>query len=343
MIWKTQRLAAALAVGIAAALAWTSSATAQNVTWNFSFWGKKRAVSAGIEEVARLVDEGSGGKFKIKIHYGEALSKAKENLDGIKLGAFEMAAFCSAYHPSKTPSMSTLDLPFLPFGDLDVQQAVHEAFYKHPAVLADLKRWNAIPYMTALLPQYEFMGVGAPPKTLADWEGKRVRALGGLGKAMAKLGAVPTTVPAPETYQLLERGTVDAVSWPFTYAHAAYKVDEISKWFTGNMSPGAVTCPLVINTKAWDALPLEYRRLLNDAKGAGYEALKSTYKAADEKNLPRFRKNMQEVVYSDADLQKFREVGAQPVWDEWMAEMEAKGVPGKELLEFVLTEAEKAS
>ncbi|GIS91183.1 MAG: hypothetical protein CM1200mP20_12240 [Pseudomonadota bacterium] len=54
---------------------------------------------------------------------------------------------------------------------------------------------------------------------------------------MKKLGAVPTTVPATETYQLLERGAVDAVSWPFTYAHAAYKVNEISKWFTGNMSP----------------------------------------------------------------------------------------------------------
>ena len=38
--------------------------------------------------------------------------------------------------------------------------------------------------MSALLPQYEFMGRGKPPQNLEDWKGLRVRAGGGLGTAI---------------------------------------------------------------------------------------------------------------------------------------------------------------
>jgi len=338
-----RRLTAGTLVSVAAAFGLTSTAVAQNVNWNMSIWGKKRAWTSGIEAMAEEVAAKTDGKFKIKIHYGGTLSKPKENLDGIKLGAFQMAAFCASYHPQKTPTISALDLPFLPLTNLDVAEKVQEEFFRHPAVVEDLARWNAKHVFTGILPQYEFMGVGEPPKSLADWNGKRVRALGGIGRAMSKLGAVPTTVPAPETYQLLERGAVDAVSWPFTYAHAAYKVNEISKWFTGNMAPGAVTCPVVMNTKAWDKLPAAYQDALMAAKPAAYAALKAAYLKADAKNLPAFKAKMQEIRYSDEQLDEFHKVGAKPVWDDWVADAASKGVPAQELLELILSTAAGAS
>jgi TRAP-type C4-dicarboxylate transport system substrate-binding protein len=339
----TFKTLAVASTAIFAAGIFATSVSAKNVTWNLSIWGKPRAFTTGVETLAKEVEAKTGGSLKIKIHYGGSLSKPKENLDGINLGAFQMAVFCAAYHPGKNPTLNALDLPFLPFADLDIQQAVHEKFYAHPAVTKDMARWNAKIIMTSLLPQYEFMGVGEPPKTLADWKGKRVRALGGIGKAMKKVGAVPTTVPAPETYQLLERGAVDAVSWPFTYAHAAYKVNEISKWFTGNMAPGTVTCPLVYNTKAFGKLTAVQQNALVDARIPAYAALKAAYKAADDKNLPAFRKSMMEIKYDDATLDAFRQAGAKPVWDDWIKEATAAGVPAQELLDLILAEAKKAS
>ena len=112
---------------------------ADKVTWNMSLWGKPRAWTKGIEAMAAEVSEKSGGNFIIKVHYG-GLSKPKENLDGIKLGAFQMAVFCASYHPDKTPTLSASDLPFLPIGDLDIQEKVTEAFFQHPVVIADLAR-----------------------------------------------------------------------------------------------------------------------------------------------------------------------------------------------------------
>lgn len=314
------------------------------VKWNLSVWGKSRAFTAGIETLRDVAAERTGGKFKIKIHYGGALSKSRENLDGIKLGAFQMAMFCSPYHPAKNPTLTGLDLPFLPFPNLTVQAAVHDAYYQHPAVVKDLARWDAYLLMSSLLPQYEFTGVGKPPLTLADWDGKRVRALGGIGKAMKKLGAVPTTVTASETYTALERGTVEAASFPFTYAHVAYKLTDVGEWYTANLSPGAVNCPVVVNVPAWKALPQQYRDLLTAAKVPAYEALVSSYETADAKNLPMMKeKGLLAITYSEEELAAFRKAGAKPVWDDWLAEMKEQGLPGQELLDLIMATAKKAS
>src|SRR3546814_17285227 len=104
------------------------------------------------------------------------------------------------------------------------------------------RTYTLFPYTTHFrsnqLPQSEFIGTGAPPKSLDDWKGRRVRAIGGIGEATRVLGAVPTSVPAPEVYTSLERGMVSAASLPFTYNHVAMRLHQISQWYTVNMAPG---------------------------------------------------------------------------------------------------------
>jgi TRAP-type C4-dicarboxylate transport system substrate-binding protein len=154
---------------------------------------------------------------------------------------------------------------------------------------------------------------------------------------------VPTTVPAPETYTAVERGVVQAASWPFSYAHAAYRLHEISNWFTINMAVGTVFCPIVNHADSYAALPDEYKKLLDEAKWLAQDVLKAAYAEADEKNVPMFRDRMTEVRYTDEELERFREVAGQPVWDAWAQEAEDKGLPGREALEFVVESAKRAA
>lgn len=311
------------------------------VDWKISTWGKERAFTAGIEKVGDLLRERTGGNFDIKVYYGEALSKDRENLDGIKLGAFEGAMFCNFYHPGKNPAWMVLTMPFLPLDDWQVSRQVREAVMQHPALVADMAQWNAMPYLSALLPQYEFLGKGKPPETLEDWKGLRVRAGGGLGEAMEKLGATLTTVPATEVYTSMERGTIDAASFPYTYSHASYRIQDISDWFTSNMSPGTTECGTVLNKDAYEALPEQYKQLLEDVKDEAYEAQIQAYIEIDEVNLPMFREKLHEITYTDEELEEFRQIAGQPVWDSWVEENQAK-FDARELLDFVIAEIEKA-
>ena len=100
--------------------------------WNVSLWGKRRAFTEHVEKLAELVSEKTNGEFTLNISYG-GLSNNRENLDGISIGAFEMAQFCAGYHRDKNPSITVLELPFLGVETLEQERALSMALYDQPA------------------------------------------------------------------------------------------------------------------------------------------------------------------------------------------------------------------
>jgi len=334
--------ALAVALGSVAIAAAAAEVNGPKVDWRFSTWGKKRAFTVGIEYVAAQVAKKTGGKFNIKIGYGEQFSKARENLDSIKLGAIDGAHFCNFYHPGKNPAHMVFTLPFLPLGDWNASIAVRDRLYRHPALVKDMDQWNAMIYASTLLPQYEFLGKGDPPQILADWKGKRVRAGGGIGDAMQRLGAIKTTTTATEVYTSMQRGSMDAASFPYTYAQAAYKIHEVSDWFTANMSPGTTDCPIVFNKTSYAKLPAQYKKLLQDMRPTVYKVQVQAYKDIDAKNLPMFEKKLKAVRYSEAQLAEFRKIAGKPVWDKWVADNKDK-FDGQELIDLVFKTAAAAT
>ena len=311
------------------------------VFWRISMWGNPRALSAGMEAMAENVAEATDGNFRIQIFFGGQLSSSRENLDGIAVNAFEGAAICNFYHPGKNPAWMVFSLPFLPLGDPAVDRQVRSRLTEHPAIVADMARWNAMPYVSGLLPQYEILGRGDAPTELSDWSGMRVRAGGGLGSAMEALGAVRQSLPAGETSTAFQRGAIDAAAFPFTYAHVSFGIADEADWFTGNLTPGTSECGWVLNRTAYDELPPQYQQLLMDQRETIMDAQQAAYAAQDEINLPAFRENMIEITYSDEQLAEFREVAGRPVWDAWI-EANQENFDAQGLFDAVWQYAEEA-
>ena len=324
-------LKTALIVGLSAVFVGEAAAT----EWNVSLWGKRRAFTEHVEKLAELVAEKSGGDFTLNLSYG-GLSNNRENLDGISIGAFEMAQFCAGYHPDKNPSITVLELPFLGVKDLDQEVAVSKAVYQHPAVVKDLGRWNATLLMPSPMPQYNIIGVGDAPKTLADFKGLNVRATGGIGAAMSAIGAVPTSMSATEVRQALDSGVVKAVAFA-PHAHMAFGTVENADWWTTNLNPGTVNCPVVVNTEALDALTEEEREIL---LGSVDEALAHYVDNYNNATMAAWGPKLEEkgiatVTYSDDEIAAFRDAVAGPAAAAWIEENEKRGLPAKELYEIV--------
>ncbi len=288
------------------------------LTWDVSLWGKPRAGTAVADALAAAVEERTGGKWRVTLHYGEALSKARENLDGIAIEAFQASMFCNFYHPRKNPALMVLTMPFLPMTDWDANRRIREAVYAHPAVVKEMARWNAMIYTSTFLPQYELLGRGEPPTDLAGWKGLTVRAGGGLGQAMRLLGATPASSTATEVYTGVQQGTMDAASFPFTYGHVSYRIHEVAEWFTGNLSPGTADCPLVFGITAYEALPPQYKQLLADVKEQVIAEQIQAYVDVDAVNLPMLKETLTEIRYTDAQLDRFRARAGKPVIDDWI-------------------------
>lgn len=307
-------------------------------SWDVSLWGKRRAFTEHVEKLAELVSEKTNGEFTLNISYG-GLSNNKENLDGISIGAFQMAQFCADYHQDKNPSITVLELPFLGVESLEQEVAISQAVYRHPAVIKDLARWNATLLMPSPLPQYNVMGLGEAPKTLTDYTGLSVRATGGIGKALATIGAVPTSMSASEVRQSLDSGVIKAASFA-PHAHMSFGIADVAQWWTTNLNPGTVNCPVVVNSEALDELSEAHHEALLSSVD---EALAYYVAAYNDKTMAQWETllasgTIEQISYSEEELGRFKEAAAAPAHTAWIKENKARGLPAQALYDFLIQE-----
>ncbi|MEP2642412.1 TRAP transporter substrate-binding protein DctP [Roseobacter sp.] len=319
-----------------AALSFAFVTEAAATEWNVSVWGKRRAFTEHVERLAELVSEKTDGAFTMNVSYG-GLSKNRENLDGISIGAFEMAQFCAGYHPDKNRVITVLELPFLGVENLAQEVAVSAAVYGHPAAAEEMAQWNAKLLMTSPMPQYNLVGTGEPRDELSEFDGMRVRATGGLGAAFKAVGGVPTSVTATEAYQAMEGGVVDTVAFA-QHAHLSFGTINQADWWTANLNPGTVNCPVVVNIDAYESLSDAEREALDssvpeaiDHYLANYGELLTRWDAVLEE------KGVEKVEISTTVLDEFRATAAAPASDAWIESMEAQGLPGQELYDLVVS------
>ena len=202
--------------------------------------------------------------------------------------------------------------------------------------VADIGRWNATLLMPSPLPQYNIVGVGDAPATLADFEGLSVRATGGIGKAMESIGAVPTSMSATEVRQAMDSGVVKAVSFA-PHAHMSFGTIENGTWWTTNLNPGTVNCPVVVNSDALADLSDAERDALLSSVDEALDHYIASYNgktmdawgpALDERGITR-------VTFTDAEIAAFKEAAAAPAASAWIESNTAAGLPAQELYDLV--------
>lgn len=343
---RTLLVAATFALGIVAVPALSSENSeiveGPRVHWDYSSSSRTTPITEYLSRLSGFLDRRTGGQFTMEVHRG-TLSPLRANLDGLKIGAFHGGSFCAAWYPGKLPAHTGLDLPFLPITSPHQLRHVTHDYFDHPVLRAEREKWNSRFFMSSLLPLYEVLGKGEPPKSLQDWDGMRIRALGQQGKAMEKLGAVPTNVSPPEIFGALDRGLLDAASLPY-YAHNNYGTWELGTWFTSGLAVGSIACGALFSNDAWNELPDQYKALLDEFVNSdiGYELQIKTIQKLETEAPPLFlSKGLTEVVIDPAERAAFEAVGGRPVWDAWVQEMNELGYDGQELLDTILTAAEK--
>lgn len=311
-----------------------ATAQAQDVSWDLALLGSPAFRVAG-ESFAEYINENSDGKMHITVHNG-TLSPSREILDNLSIGAFELGYVISSYHPGKNPLMSVLDLPFLPLPTMEKRAEVAEILFQNADIKAEFARWNTVPVMAVVQPNYEVMGKGVVPETLEGFDGLRVKATSGIGDALATYGASLVSVSGPEQYNALQTGVIDAVA-ATPSAHGGWKLYELSDWYTTGMEAGSAHVTIAANIDAWNALPDDLKALVEKAKAHAYaETIKAQSEASAKYEPELVKAGLTKVEISPETIAKLRADAARPVWDAFVADASGKGLPAQEILDIVL-------
>ena len=125
-------------------------------------------------------------------------------------------------------------------------------------------------------------------KSIADLKGLKFRIGGFAGVTLARLGAVPQQLAAPDIYPALEKGTIDAAEWVGPYDDEKLGLYKVAKYYYyPGWWEGGPELDLFVNTKAWSELPKDYQAILEAACAEAKVDMVAKYDALNPPALRR--------------------------------------------------------
>ena len=249
---------AAVALQLAAA---GRPAVAQNATeLKISIWlPPTHPLIKGAQEWADAIEEELKGSLKFKIFPSEQLGKAIDHYDMARDGIVDVAFVATGYQPGRFPIINVSQIPFI-VGNGVTGSAAIDAWYRKYAD-AELKD---VHFCLAFIQDPGTFH--SPTKKItvpADIAGMRIRpSTNYVGELIKLLGGTNVASSAPEARMILERGTADAITFPWGSVFL-FGIDKVTKY---HLDAPLFTAPFawVINKSVYNALSADQKKAIDD-------------------------------------------------------------------------------
>ena len=292
--------------------------TGKRVQWRLasSFPQSLDTIFGAAEVLAERVKAMSGGRFEIRVYQAGELVPALQVLDGVQKGSIQAGQTCGYYYIGKHPAMA-FDTT-VPFGFSPRQQSAWLLEGGGLDLVRDLYAdFNCLNFPSGNTGVQ--MGGWFKPEvnSLADLKGLRMRIPGFGGKVMDALGVSVQVISGGEIYAALERGAIDGTEWVGPYDDEKLGFWQVAKnyYYPGWWEPGP-SMSVLVNRKAWDDLPAEYREIFSAASLAAGTAMQTRY---DAKNPPALSRLLERGVtmrpFADDIMRGAREAAEQMLAD----------------------------
>jgi TRAP-type mannitol/chloroaromatic compound transport system substrate-binding protein len=111
-------------------------------------------------------------------------------------------------------------------------------------------------------------------------KGLKFRVGGFAGKVIERMGGVPQNIPGGEIYQALEKGTLDAAEWVGPYDDLKLGFAKVAPYYYyPGWWEGGPELDILVNDKAYNALPSEYKAIIEAAASEAHIMVQSRYDA----------------------------------------------------------------
>ena len=286
---------AGAALGAGTALAAPSIVRAQSpaVSWRMALsWPKSLdALYGGMEFLAKRVSDATGGKFNIKIFAAGEIVGGLQVLDAVSNGTVECGHTANYYYFGKDATFAFAAA--IPFG-LNARQ--QNAWMRHGGgmeLMREFFREHNCYFMPAGNTGAQMGGwFRKEIKTVADLKGLKFRIGGTGGMVLARLGVVPQQIAGGDIYPALEKGTIDGAEWVGPYDDDKLGFYKVAKnYYYPAWWEGGTELDVLVNVKAFDALPKEYQAIFEAACADANDWISAKYDSSNPAALKRLLSN----------------------------------------------------
>lgn len=326
----------ALILGTSATtIALATSALAQDVTLRVhQFLPLQAGIPANaIQPWIEKVEADSDGRIKIEHYPSMQLGGGPPALyDQARDGVVDIIWTVIGYTPGRFPSTEAFELPFMTGSSEVSSRAFHE--FVEANAMGEFADTHPIAFHTH---GPGWIHTNKPITTLEDVTGQKLRGpTRVITNLLGKLGATPVGMPVPAVPEALSKGVIDGtvIPWEVTIP---LKVPELVTNHTGfDSNPGLYTATFVftMNNNSYDSLPDDLKAVIDANSGPDVAAMFGAVMDGGDVVGRAKGEATENVITALDDAEKARWMeAAQPVVDEWLAEMEGLGIDGQALID----------
>ncbi|MGO1461769.1 MAG: TRAP transporter substrate-binding protein [Marinobacter sp.] len=299
---------------------------AQATDWDMPTpYGDSNFHTVNIQQFADDVREATDGELDITVHSSGSLIKHSEIKNSVRRGLVPIGELIMSRLANEDPLFEVDSVPYLA-SDYDqawkLWQASKEALAKR-LEKQRLKLLFSVPWPPqGIYTRFEV-------KTGEELEGVKMRAYNKSSERLAELlGAIPTQVEVPDIPTAFGTGRVDAmITSPSTGANTRAwdyltHFNHAQLWLPKNM--------VVVNAKAFDRLPEDAQKALEDAAEVAEKRGWEASKAETDAKIKIMRDNGIEVSEPSPELVEHLQKVGETMTDEWL---ERAGEDGQALID----------
>lgn len=282
----------------------------------------------------KQIEEEAGGKVDVEIYNGTTLGSLDSALTDLSNGIYDAGVVVPTYFPDSGLFPLTIAGLAYAYPDLAVGNKVMDKFaeqFKQDIGIDGVRLVD-----TSVSDTYSIFST-SPIRTVDDLQGKQIKVQ---GKSDAELvrhwGANPVQISTSETYQALERGTIDAA--PYTLVgNAGSNFQEVAPYVTKINAWGTLSTP-ALSEHFLDSLSPNLR---DQFESDFIPSLAKLNDATYGKALPGAEKLLESKIATDggeiiplddATLKEFQDASI-PQWDSWQQQADEKGYDGKAMVD----------
>ena len=321
---------AALAVSLGA-----TTAMAQEVTLRMhQFLPPQANVPKLVLDVwADKVEADSDGRIKIERYPSMQLGGTPpELMDQAIDGVADIVWTVVGYTPGRYPSTEVFELQFMMTNARAASSAYWQMFEKH---MKDTE-FKDVHILGTWVHGPGLIHANKEVRSPADMQGLKIRGGSRLANALLeKTGATPVGMPVPAIPEGLSKGVIDGTTIPWEVT-AALKVPELVKnhtEFTGN-ALYVLTFVLAMNKDRYESLPDDLKKVIDDNSGLEFSIFAGGTQSDSDGPARKLAADAgNNIVTLNAEETQVWKDAAQPIYDEWIADMKSKDIDGQALID----------
>lgn len=292
------------------------------------------------------INEASGGKVNIKLFPAGTLAKGPDSYDAVVSGICDLTYANPEEIPGRFPLGDLTCMPMLYKDSAAGSKAMYETIEKYMAD-TEFKEVKVLATMSLVPSQFHSNQL---VDEVADFKGLKIRSGGQMGAwIMESIQATPITISdTSEIYSSLERGLIDGVFF-VPEGVLAFGFKDVTTHRTW-VNMDTKTHYVAMNKQVWESLPADVKKVFEEHCGAEasyhYSSILQEALTGAGMGLMGYDKEVGNPGFTDlapGEEAKLKEAIKTGVWDKWVEEMEKKGLPGQEALDYCLQLVEQYS